>query len=761
MEPRWGHLIDYTYDGLRHRSGQLSGGLGQLVDGVKGPDNFQFNNGFEWVGWKSMNGDLVVEFAFKTLRNFTGALFYSNNLFSSGVEVFQAVDVHYGIDVGLSMDTLRDSLQERRRRRPTLSSPSGATLGDSNELRLAEELNSLQQAPAGQQTVWSSDVLSIEYEPDKKAESSRPVTVHLKQRLANKLRFVLKFASKWILISEVEFLSRPVELMSLASLNEQLTPKLLLDLQQAKSYDEYVAILREHQLRRIAADEYLQMGAAGSSTLGTTEPVESSTAVEPGNLDANGEQQSGSKMILSSSSNNQEQQADEQTPSSSASSSSFNSLQAQLLAKRLVTPTNQWLQSNSIDLIPNSQYGGAPATNPLLTNPTLADFGPVEGANNSPFGAKEMNSNNQNDLLQMQQQGRRTVSLTTVISFVFVGVIVILGTLFAVSSYRLRRAHLKSAPVAGLQHRMGSEGKNFLAGSTTRPGQHQHSASSCSSSGNSVLNTMNAFNRQHEHNSPVGQHYNPLFANSSREGSIKKSGPLSSLKRLATLTSGSNSKTMQTRRQRQQQTEQQLRSSFAIHSNNGQMFAPTTLNQNQLLVSLKDSKQAQPCVSTQLIVGLNQANPLAQQQIYNSNQLNQHHQQQLYSALQAANYSATTNSISLASSSTTGGAAGDYATPDIQPIIRSSGNNQMPSSQMSSLMGHEHNYEQINDSQLTPIQRPTLHGRTFSNQLAAAAAANCQHPFGATMTSARPQANNSASSSHYYYADTEASKRVI
>ena len=270
VEPRWGHLIDYTYDGLRMRSGsgaRLSSGLGQLVDGVRGPDNFSLNNGFEWVGWKSMNGDVVIEFAFRTLRNFTGALLHSNNLFSSGVEVFQALDVHYGIDPRLAGEALRDELLERRRRQ----SPGSAQTSFTGSL--AEGAPSDPMRPAG--TLWSGDVLSIEYEPDKKLESSRPVMVHLKQRLANRLRFVLKFASKWILLSEAEFASHPVELMALSSLSDQFTPALLEALDEsASTYDEYVAILREHQLRRIATDAFLE-------TLGPTSDLAAVTPMQP------------------------------------------------------------------------------------------------------------------------------------------------------------------------------------------------------------------------------------------------------------------------------------------------------------------------------------------------------------------------------------------------------------------------------------------------------------------------------------------------
>jgi hypothetical protein len=800
VEPRWGHLIDYTYDGMRLRNGQLSGGLGQLVDGVKGPDSFSFNNGFEWVGWKSMNGDVVIEFTFKTLRNFTGALFHSNNLFSAGVEVFQAVDVHYGIDINLSMEALKDALHERERRQQQQQQP-GATLSRPARQSAADE----QATPAGlgpqPSTVWSADVLSIEYEPDKKAESSRPVTVHLKQRLANKLRFVLKFASKWILISEVEFLSHPVELMSLASLNEQLTPQLMADLRQAKTYDQYVAILREHQLRRIAADEYLNMGAAlGSAAAATTPP--STASVSPSS--PAGAMPTGASSEQPLAEQQDQQPAEPQArPDQTVVADSADDYRPPFMRRPLVWPGEQ----------PPMAPNAGPATNPLFgvnQPPYLSPSGFLVDQQRQPAAAVPDKMVPVNGAAADQQQQRsRTIGLASVISFVFVGLLGLLGALFAISSYRLRcrTPKLGHSPV-GIQRHLhqgvgsrasGGTGKSFL-GSVFAAATSAGSSSSGGDSTNGSLHNTNNYQRQNQL-TLAGHHNQLLFGNG----------------QLVATSVG-------------QQPQQQ----------------------NQLLVSLKDSISSSgkcksmgksQAISTQLIVGLNQANPLAHQQIYNQQQpIYGQQTQQLHQNNQNNLYNSTTNSMSLTSSSTLNGnshnqqaleyslaASADYATPDLQPIIPTATNfshhqlmgpppaaaarqatfahndafrssarvtnhnsNRFGSGSAAGAGGQtEHNYEQIN-GELVPasggaelrfngLTANTIHHhhhqRTLSNQQQqhqqqqASSNLICgQQPFNSMTLSngasfgGRPaarQAQQSAESSHYYYADTEAAKNCL
>ena len=69
---RFGNLMDITYDGIISDSGYLSGGgVGQLVDGIKGIDNYKINKGFEWIGWQNINDTIEVHFEFESVHNFT------------------------------------------------------------------------------------------------------------------------------------------------------------------------------------------------------------------------------------------------------------------------------------------------------------------------------------------------------------------------------------------------------------------------------------------------------------------------------------------------------------------------------------------------------------------------------------------------------------------------------------------------------------------------------------------------------------------
>ena len=632
MEPRWGHLIDYTYDGVRQR-GQLSGGLGQLVDGVKGPDNFSFNNGFEWVGWKSMNGDVVVEFSFKTVRNFTGALFHSNNLFSSGVEVFQAVDVHYGIDLPLSMEALRDSMFEQRRRDALLRGQAPPAQTTNQQQANRED---------GQQTLWSPDVLSIEYEPDKRVENSRPVTVHLKQRLANRLRFQLKFASKWILVSEVEFLSHPVELLSLASISSLHTPQLLGALTPAKTYDEFVAILREHQLRRIATSAYLESFGA----------VNSNNSSTPGGQQDPSDQAPDSTSPISASANFG-QQAESRYPQLSVyddylAVASGRAEQASMAGKRVTgpaipvasNPSSVWQTSSSSATIDASS---APSTNPML-NQLAVPFSPMQ----PPFQPQgelmnQVNLANRGGLslgpandLQLANESKRTLGFASVILFALVATLLLLGLLFALSKHRFRQRHKLAAQ---LNRHLPGQAKGLMGPSL-----------------NGFMSVFSAASQQHAGQQTGGhdnQQYNAIFASSTnhlrqqQEATNRAAGTLRRLAGLANSQRQTGALASLGHQQQQQQPGQLL---VSVKEPSGQLFG-----------GCQGATKSQ--VSTQLILGLNQANPLAQQQIYN-NSSNLNCSNQTY----ATHYS---TSMSMASSSTTGhqGDYADYAIPDAQAMI--------------------------------------------------------------------------------------------
>jgi discoidin domain receptor family protein 2 len=95
---RFGDLTDITYDGVISDSGYLLGGVGQLVDGVKGHDNYKINKGFEWVGWRKTNETLDIVFEFQNLRNFTTTTINCQNSFTKEVRVFSSAMIWFSID---------------------------------------------------------------------------------------------------------------------------------------------------------------------------------------------------------------------------------------------------------------------------------------------------------------------------------------------------------------------------------------------------------------------------------------------------------------------------------------------------------------------------------------------------------------------------------------------------------------------------------------------------------------------------------------
>lgn len=575
-----------------------------------------------------MNGDVVIEFAFKTLRNFTGALFHSNNLFSSGVEVFQGVDVHYGIDIQSSLDPLNDALVEQRRRdalfRTGRQTPTSAEL--LNAQIQIDQLNH-RNRNHNQQTLWSSDLLSIEYEPDKKVESARPVTVHLKQRLANRLRFVLKFASKWILVSEVEFLSHPVELLSLQSISEQHTPSIVEALTPARSYDEYVAILREHQLRRIATNALFE-----AVTIGAVNPViptQISSVLngydqagdEPASVENQQQQQQQTSLDQSQGLNfmpNSVDQAKSQSvaPSSSAYSDYFG---PSIINKRISWPIQGNNQQQLIQASDSSLQQQQPATNPILSGPFPTIYSPP------PFtiggSANEiLNTNNVNGALSTSSSGSKVMAasstgLTTVILLACVLIIVILVALFMATRYRLHRQ----------QPKLGFPSVSF-GGSSTGTSHHSDTPikglvspfmSVFSSNNNQQPLTLDNTPQHSIYNNSSTFDYNTIFAprNMTNLATTNQLTRNTLGKHLGTLSGGKQSNNLFAMKQQQQQQ---------LANQPGQLLVSVRDNQNNNSSSSQifgghSKAPGQQSVSTQLIVGLNRANPMAQQQIYNNN----------------------------------------------------------------------------------------------------------------------------------------------
>nr|CAI5864945.1 unnamed protein product [Callosobruchus analis] len=154
-------FTDRTYDGVEEMN-YLSDGLGQLVDGKKGKDNFNIDiSGFgrdEWVGWTNDTAGwtglpLEITFEFDKVRNFSAAYLHTNNLFTSEVQVFSHARVFF------------------------------STNGHS----------------------FNPEPVHFSYMPDLVMEHSRNVTIKLHHRFGRFLKIQLYFASKWILLSEVAF----------------------------------------------------------------------------------------------------------------------------------------------------------------------------------------------------------------------------------------------------------------------------------------------------------------------------------------------------------------------------------------------------------------------------------------------------------------------------------------------------------------------------------------------------------------------------
>ncbi|XP_058790525.1 discoidin domain-containing receptor 2-like [Phymastichus coffea] len=154
-------LNDTWYDGVRDESGYLSGGLGRLMDGEVGADNYKQDIGLEkgtgWVAWmRDSFPDNYVEmsFLFETLRCFNTVHIYTNNYFKRDVQVFARAEVWF--------------------------------VGDEEQID-------------------EDEAVTYSYIPDTNLENARNVSIALHGRQGKFLKFRLHFAARWIIISEVTF----------------------------------------------------------------------------------------------------------------------------------------------------------------------------------------------------------------------------------------------------------------------------------------------------------------------------------------------------------------------------------------------------------------------------------------------------------------------------------------------------------------------------------------------------------------------------
>lgn len=159
-------LMDHTYDGKEDsRTGDLRGGLGQLVDGRYGYDNFkaggkgQHVKGYDWLGWKKKTGQNSINlmFAFDAVRTFRRVDIHTNNHFSKDIQVFKQAKVYF-----------------------------------SNE----------------EDKFGDDRAVDFKYMPDLAIENARNVSINLKSEHGQYVMLQLYFNAKWILISEVTFYSQ-------------------------------------------------------------------------------------------------------------------------------------------------------------------------------------------------------------------------------------------------------------------------------------------------------------------------------------------------------------------------------------------------------------------------------------------------------------------------------------------------------------------------------------------------------------------------
>lgn len=165
------YFNDATYDGTID-DGYLSGGLGQLCDGNEGQSNFRLDplslgvRGYEWIGWRNdsfANGFLSITFIFDQLRNFTDVMIHCSNVFSKDVRVFSRARIFFGGTEESSVKT------------------------------------------------FDADPVEFYYARDDVMEYARNVVIPLKSHVGRFVKAEFFFSSKWLMISEIQFISELFE----------------------------------------------------------------------------------------------------------------------------------------------------------------------------------------------------------------------------------------------------------------------------------------------------------------------------------------------------------------------------------------------------------------------------------------------------------------------------------------------------------------------------------------------------------------------
>ncbi|KAI4489609.1 hypothetical protein M0802_010948 [Mischocyttarus mexicanus] len=153
-------LSDTSYDGKRQYNSLLTDGLGRLIDGEVGVDNYRLDmgdgRGNGWVAWMrdTFPNDFVeIILEFENYWIFDAVYIYTNNYFSRDVQVFSKADIWFSQD------------------------------GE----------------------YYENEPIAYSYIPDIVLENARNVTIGLRGRQGKFLKFHLYFAARWIIIGEIMF----------------------------------------------------------------------------------------------------------------------------------------------------------------------------------------------------------------------------------------------------------------------------------------------------------------------------------------------------------------------------------------------------------------------------------------------------------------------------------------------------------------------------------------------------------------------------
>ena len=113
--------------------------------------------GYEWVGWKNKSmGPLQMDFTFKSIRKFKTVLIHINNHYTRDIQIFSRAKIYFSNEEG--------------------------KFGDDRAV----------------------DYL---YMPDAMVEDARNVSINLHEEHGKYVMIQLFFAAKWMLISEISFIS--------------------------------------------------------------------------------------------------------------------------------------------------------------------------------------------------------------------------------------------------------------------------------------------------------------------------------------------------------------------------------------------------------------------------------------------------------------------------------------------------------------------------------------------------------------------------